>query len=235
MLDRTVHRCWLRDDFTGGLGISTGGSGETGWSIRSTADAGHLTDPIPGEANHPGICKISCAPITNSILSLCRGVDSTSVLYNPLNLDEIIQAKFVVRPLSSNNERLLVGFVKDPIGATANVLDGGTDGVYAVFDPAVSANWQLRSRSGSSNNTIDTGVAVVGSRWYEMHFTRSTLQPGSDWVLHIGALGAFSAPVTRPAPTGIVSPTVSVQSTTASARVIHLDLFELETRCLQRF
>jgi len=64
--------------FTGGAGVSIGNGGESGWSIRSTADAGHLTDPIPGEANHPGIWKVSCAPIANSILSCCRAIDSVS-------------------------------------------------------------------------------------------------------------------------------------------------------------
>lgn len=231
------HPAWVltQDDFTGGIGISAGASGETGWSIRSTADAGHLTDPIAGESNHPGIWKVSCAPIANSILSLCRGVDSTSVLVNPLLVQDIREARFVVRPLSTNNERLLVGLAQDPIGATTNVVNGGTHGVYAFYDPAVSANWLLRTRNASTNTDTDTGVALAGSRWYDMVFSRN---PNSSWQLQIGANGVLSAPVTNSANipnAAAVSPTVTVQSTSASARVIHFDLFAMITYSLNRF
>jgi hypothetical protein len=225
--------CSLHDDFTGGLGISAGSMGETGWSIRSTADAGHSTDPIPGEANHPGIWKVSCAPITNSILSVCRGVDSSSVLVNPYIVTDVSNAMFVVRPLSTNNERLLVGFAQDPIGATATVLNGGTSGFYAFYDPAVSANWLLRTRNASTNTDTDTGVALAGSRWYAMRFRRS----GSNYSLAIGALGALSTGVvnTTNLPTGGLSATVSVQSTSAASRVMHFDYFSVQSSSLQRY
>lgn len=154
-------------------------------------------------------------------------------LSNPYIVTDIAQAKFVVRPLSTNNERLLVGFAQDPIGATTNVLNGGTAGVYAFYDPAVSANWLLRTRNASTNTDTDTGVAVAGSRWYEMRFERSPSIGGPNWQLSIGALGAVSTPAVNSAnlPTGAVSLTVTVQSMSAPARVMHWDYFDIMGNC----
>jgi hypothetical protein len=211
----------LQDDFTGGIPISAGAMGESGWSINSTADAGHVTGPIAGEVRHPGIYKISCAPIANSILSVCRAKDDIGVLINPYIADDVSEMIWVVRPLSSSNERLLVGLARDPIGATATVLNGGSDGVYAFFDPALSANWRLVTRSAGVQSQVDTGVAVTASQWYVMAFQHVS---GGNWRLNVLAGGSqASVQVATNLPSGGVSPTATVQSTTASARVLHVD------------
>jgi hypothetical protein len=142
------------------------------------------------------------------------------VIVNPYVAADIQEAFFVVRPLASNNQRLLVGFVDDPIGATATVLNGGTRGVYAFFDPAVSANWIFRTRNASTNTDTDLGVAVTGSAWYGITFTRTATAPAGNWRLRVNAGEATHS---TNLPNGSVSPAMTVQSLAASARTLHVD------------
>lgn len=61
-----------------------------------------------------------------------------------------------------------IGLLTSSVAFTGVGSTTPTDVISILFDPAVSANWQLRKRTGGNQGLTDTGVAVVAGTAYDL-------------------------------------------------------------------
>lgn len=141
----------LTDPFISGNLVS-GSIGALGWNLLGSGTP--VFTRADTSLNSSAKCSLTTSGSTNDRSSLTLGETETRDVIVTTSFT-ILQA--VVRLPSLTNVRLFFGLLSSFVPEPSTVADAL--GIY--YDSAVSPNWQIISRSGSSGTPIDSGVAVA--------------------------------------------------------------------------
>jgi hypothetical protein len=142
--------------------------GKMGWLNISSGSGADLS--VTTEAGHPGILDFGVGSTAAGRCGIWLG-DTTNLNFLLNSTQNQIDMEWLVRlsatALSSANmERFFLGF-----GDTFDAASGTelTNGVYAEFNPALSANWRLvTSNAGTKTRTTSSGSNPTSATWYRV-------------------------------------------------------------------
>lgn len=140
------------EEFVSG-GLNSGTFGALGWS--STDEAG--ISYIPAEQDHPGILRMR--PTVTGLSSIYLSPNFVTDTADDFEL------RFIIRPGD------LTGIWSFRVGFGNNMPNAPLSGIY--FEKNLSSsNWQIITLDGGTN-TIDTGIPVTATSWYNLRIKRT--------------------------------------------------------------
>lgn len=203
---------YVRDEFMGNTEDSSDvadRAGELGWFIGITnGDVGSIT----GEANHPGILRLTTDVTDNAVQMIYLVEDQNGESIANVH-NATFDSTFVFRLDSCTDSAIRIGFL------VGNVTDGSSDnGVYVRYDSDVSAtNWFLIGDNGASPEVSDTGTACsTGWNKFRLYSTA-----GGTVQLDINGSNVDS--VTQ-LPSSGTSPKIIVQTRSGASVAKNLDV-----------
>jgi hypothetical protein len=140
-----------------------------GWNL-SAAGTGN-DQQLVAEVGHPGILRNRPGTVATGRSAYYKGDSASGIGCYVLTAGQNdIDAEWLVRLDASgvsavNNERVTFGF-GDGWASGAGVEHA--NGIYVEVNPAVSANFLLRSALASVRTQVDSTIAVVAGNWYRI-------------------------------------------------------------------
>jgi hypothetical protein len=210
----------VRDDFL------TNQGGEYDWVGKSDGGAGSHAK-VASVANHPGIVELTTNAASGAAYALVFGEYGGGGVGTIL-ASEWFEATFIFNAPSITSDRIRVGLL--PTGAEAT--DVPSQGIYLEYIAGTDTNWMLVTKSGGAETRASTGVAATTGWWRIALLRKSPTMVG----LRIGNVvnDNTQATSTTNIPTTLLNPSFVIKTTTASAKTLKADLFQLEMLGLDR-
>jgi hypothetical protein len=210
----------VRDDFL------TNQGGEYEWAGKSDGGAGSHAK-VASEVDHPGISQLTTNAASGAAYALVFGEYGGGGVGTIL-ASEWFEATFIFNAPSITSDRIRVGLL--PTGAEAT--DVPSQGIYLEYIAGTDTNWMLVTKSGGAETRASTGVAATTGWWRIALLRKSSTMVG----LRIGNVvnDNTQATSTTNIPTTLLNPSFVIKTTTASAKTLKADLFQLEMLGLDR-
>lgn len=145
------RRLKMEDRFLSGS-TSSGGIGQLGWNLLGSGTPALTRASVTTEGSVEKV-DLATSGSTNDRSVLALGESETRKVGTATNL-VLAQCSWAHAQLT--NRRIFFGFSSNFSSEAASAVDAL--GIY--YDSAVSANYQIIARAGSSGSPVDTGVAV---------------------------------------------------------------------------
>jgi hypothetical protein len=211
----TVH---MVDDFISGSVTGSGTTGRLNW-LNSN---GGSNAAVAGEADHPGIIRMSAASAQSTIyLRITSGTGS----FLPA---EDFDLTWIIRPTQVDADTgIRLGLAADSLAAFGTKP---ANGLYFEFLLG-GTNW-LRTARASSVETataVDTGVAVAAATWYKLRIRRidgSTI----GYTINAGSEQTLTANI----PTAALTPFANIFANVAGPKTMDVDYFSLDISGITR-
>lgn len=174
--------------------------GALGWLTTVSGTGADMVST--GEVGHPGVLDMGAGTTAAGRVAIYLG-DSTNFLNLALGTTQgTIDLEWLVKVnanalSSSNTERLCFGF-----GDTFDAASGAelTNGIYAEFNPTLSANWRLvTANGGTRTRTTSSGSNPTSGTWYRVTIRMS--YPGGTPTAELFVNGTSVASHTTNIPT----------------------------------
>lgn len=146
------------DDFRGGS-TEAGEVGDNGWIATGTVAY------IAGEANHPGIIRMTTAA-TNGTAQYLHPATVTTI---PWLVTDISEARVVFRIGAVTAVSFSCGFMTDH----SNTGSGGGESIRLNFDSSASANFRTITKNSGGTTTTGTSTAAAANTWYLARYVRN--------------------------------------------------------------
>jgi hypothetical protein len=100
------------------------------------------------------------------------------------------------------------------------------NGIYFEYNSAVGANWLIKTASGGTRTTTDTGVAVTAGEWHRLLITVNAAGTSVEFSLN----GAVIGTITTNIPTGVLTPSIGCTSLAGVVEQLFVDYFKMWKR-----
>jgi len=234
----------VRDEFHGTYSLLAANShvllGGPGWGVGVTSGATGPTIAVGGGASvadHPG--HIQFTSLASSSIASYIGTKSGGTLTS--GGAGIVQSQsywdltWIIRPtLIDATVTIRVGMV---IGGQAAATQP-TSGIYfehLIADGAGSTWFMVTRNSGTQTRTAFAGVTLANATWYRLRIRRARKADGTDRIAFSVDDRAEVEVNTNIVPSGtLLMPFVELLPSTAAAKSVDIDFFDLTTYALAR-
>lgn len=174
--------------------IDTDEFGSAGWriSITGTGAIGALNP----EVGHPGTIQLDAGTSASGRSSIYLGESAAIGNWVLLGAQNAITFEWLVKLVgaasisSTNLERFTAGF-GDEFDAAGGIEH--QNGVYIEFEPALSANWRLRTAAAGVRSVSTGTTPVVADAWYRVSVVITYPGGSPSAQMHINGVAQGSA------------------------------------------
>jgi hypothetical protein len=175
---------------------------------------------VTGTADHAGVIRATTGATSGNANRAFLGSSSSA---NPILATDMRKFLFRVAVPTITSVTVACGLGQDMAAASF-----GTAGVFFIFDPATSANWQFCCRSASTHTPQTSDVAVNAGDWYDLAVTFD----GTHWTPTINKAAHSLVASSANEPTSALNFGWVVATNTTAARTFDVDTIAWSLKAL---
>lgn len=219
LVDPRAMLSWESDDFTSSALLTTGNISALAWGSSAAGTAANSWQS--NVSGYPGILRLTTGATSGNNSRLHRGSSVTAAaLIVPA--DTLVQTALIRIPDITSIT------VRFGLGQDISAANFGTAGMWVEFNSASSANWLYATRQASTGTPVSSTLAVVANTWYNIDIVHHT--SGVSFFINNNLLGT----ITTNLPTTALQAGFIVQTATAAARSLDIDLYQSYLKPLGR-
>jgi|SRR5688572_12584442 len=211
------------DSVGGTLSVTSGNvidvlTGTGSWTAQATAGTGTIS-ALNGEADHPGIMRLTSGNVSGNAIGIYRGVKSTTFA-PPILANQVFRVQFIIRLPSIANVLLQVGL-------QSAVSNAATDWIRFFYDTTVSAEMVVSTKAANVETT-PVSIGVPGTDWM-----RLTIEQEVIGTINFYLEDTLVSTMTTNVPGGVsLTPILRVLTRTAATKSVDVDFHALESQML---